>query len=155
MILLAEKDITFKQTAERLFPYLTNMENYGEWFPGVLAIESVDAQPHASVGKRYKETLTMPTGEATLLIEVKDSLLNTLLYTEGDLSPMLPAMKMVFDENENQTTTFHLSYYSRNPELTEDDAIIKALRKDLSERLDVAARNLLGIMPRWNHSSVA
>ncbi len=148
MILLAEKTMILKHAVEQVFPYVTNMENYGEWFPGVLTIESVDPQEHGNIGKRYKETLAMPTGNATLLIEVKDCVPGKRFYTEGDLDPVFPAMKMLFEESERneesteKSTTFYLSYYSRNSDLSEDDGMIKALRENLSTRIEVAAVNL-------------
>lgn len=142
MILLAEKTITLNYAVAEAFYYLTNMENYGAWFPGVIQIESADQQAHATVGKRYQERLELPDGEVSLIIEVKECLSDAVFYTEGELHPLFPAMKMQFQSVDETTTQFHLSYYTRNPELTEGGELTRAFSQDLSARIEVAASNL-------------
>ncbi|BFM18529.1 hypothetical protein R50073_47120 [Maricurvus nonylphenolicus] len=142
MILLTKKTMVFGQAIEQIFPYVTNMENYMDWFPGVVSIESTDDLPPATKGKRYQEYLSLPEGNVSLVIEVKESKINECFYTEGDLSPVLPAMLMEFKRLGSNGTEFNLSYYARNTELTSDSNIIKGLREDLSGRIATAELNL-------------
>jgi hypothetical protein len=142
MILLTQKSALIQHNTVQLYSYLSNMENYGQWFPGVVNIQSANKQRHATIGKRYSETLIMPEGDVTLTIEVKQASTNTLFYTEGDLKPVFPAMKMEFQDLGAAGTQFSLSYYSRNPELSDSHAMIKALRADLSLRIGQAMSKL-------------
>lgn len=141
MILLAETMITFDTPAEQLYEYVTNMENYGDWFPGVAAITSQNNLPHGAEGKTYQELIQMPGGEASLVIQVKQSNPNERFYTEGDLEPLLPAMEMEFNSVNQGGTEFSLKYFSRNDEL-EDSEIITGIKENLAERILIAARNL-------------
>ena len=146
MILLAEKTMTLTQSKEQVFSYVTNMENYGEWFPGVVSIESSNGLPHGVIGKKYKESLLMPEGEVSLVIEVKDCLLNRRFYTEGSLNPVLPAMLMEFELTELGETKFFLRYFSRNAELNSNADLIKMLQQNLSERVDLAEKTLKSVL---------
>lgn len=141
MILLAETNITIDRPTEQLFDYVTNMENYGEWFPGVTAIHSKNDLPHGKKGKTYQELIIMPDGEDCLIIQVKDCVQNERFYTEGDLKPLLPAMQMEFDSATEDSTHFRLKYFSRNKAL-QDSEILTSIKENLAERILVAAHNL-------------
>ncbi|PCK29657.1 SRPBCC family protein [Pseudoalteromonas piscicida] len=142
MILLAKKDITLNVDTEKAYSYLTNMENYGDWFPGVSSIASANNLAHSAVGKKYTEHLTLPTGESTLTIEVTRSEQNTAFYTEGDLHPLYPAMAMTFKRLNKNDTQFTIEYFSRSQEATLNQGMLSSLQNDLSERLDIAETNL-------------
>lgn len=141
MILLAETSISIDGQTEQLFEYVTNMENYAEWFPGVLSITSHNNLPHGVQGKTYQERITMPEGEASLVIEVKASVRNKSFYTEGDLEPLLPAMRMEFAPDMQNKTSFSLKYFSRNEKLR-DSELISNIKENLAARILIAARNL-------------
>ncbi|MFC3153242.1 SRPBCC family protein [Litoribrevibacter euphylliae] len=142
MIELAKVSTTISAPVAAVFDYVTNMENYGEWFPGVVAIKSGNNLPHARVGKTYLETLQLPGGEHELSIDVVQSEALSLFLTQGDLEGILPQMTMRFSEEQEGVCTFDLQYHSRNSSLSEESEIITALRKDLVERAAVALVNL-------------
>ncbi|GLQ30888.1 SRPBCC family protein [Litoribrevibacter albus] len=142
MIELAKVSTTISAPVAVVFDYVTNMENYGDWFPGVVAIRSDNDLPHATVGKTYLETLQLPGGEYELSIEVIQSEAKGLFLTQGDLEGVLPQMTMRFSEEQEGTCTFDLQYHSRNTTLSEESEIIIALRKDLAERASTALVNL-------------
>jgi hypothetical protein len=125
-----------------VFNYVTNMDNYGYWFPGVQAIKSKNSYPHASIGKTYLETLLLPDGEYELTIEVVKCEVNQFFLTKGDLTGVLPQMTIEFYVDAENKCRMDLQYHSRNSSLTEKSDIIMALRKDLSVRASEGISNL-------------
>ena len=142
MLLLAEQEILIQRPVAEVFAYATNMENYGQWFPGVVEIVSHNALPHGEIGKQYVETLKLPLGKTRLQLEVKQVEPNRLFATEGDLKIMLPMMKMTFVTKASAACLFHLSYFSRNPKLGEKHLVTRLLRADLGRRIVIAMQQL-------------
>lgn len=142
MIELARVGTVIEAPVEQVYAYVTNMENYGAWFPGVVGIRSANNLPHCSVGKQYIETLQLPEGEVELVIDVDQSIPQQLYITKGNLPSVLPQMTMQFSTLEDGSCRFDLSYHSRNETLTEDSDVICALRDDLSQRAQQALINL-------------
>lgn len=104
MNVIANESTVIKQTAEVVFAYISDLENFGEWFPGVVSIKSLNTLPVTQVGKKYQEVVKIPfAGKKTICIEVKESLMNKRLATEGDLSPLLPGMTITLTSMEEET----------------------------------------------------
>ena len=118
------------------------MENYQEWFPGVINIQSANDLNHGVIGKKYIEILEFPQGTQELLIEVKDLINNSTFVTEGDLEPIQPRMEMGFLKLNKTNCEFSLTYFCRNQSLNDGDEIITSITKDLSERIITACNNL-------------
>lgn len=75
------------------------MERFGEWFPAVLSIKSIDELPHGSVGKKYLETVSVPMrGERKIELTVKESVEKERFVTEGNFPPLLPRMEIQINE---------------------------------------------------------
>jgi len=146
MIELAQTSITIKAPIENIFKYVSNMENYGNWFPGVVDIKSVNSLSHGVVGKRYREMLSLPDGEVELMIEVDRCEANKLFLTKGDLDGILPQMQVTFSVNEDNSCEINLQYHSRNSVLTSGSDIIIALREDLNIRANQGITKLKTIM---------
>lgn len=142
MIQLAHARAVIPTHVSELYTFVVNMENYSEWFPGVVEVVSGNRLAHGSPGKRYVETLELPTVTTMLTIEVEAAVPNQLFITNGDLEPVLPRMEICFEGISPSASEFDLSYYSRNPERSEDDDIITCLRDDLGKRVNVAMQNL-------------
>ncbi len=95
--LLAEQSTNIRCSVEAAYSYTCNLENFGQWFPGVLAIESANFLDPSIPGKEYLETVSVPLrGNKTVRIIVKETQSNELLITEGNLWPLLPRMEMEF-----------------------------------------------------------
>ena len=60
MHLLTEKTVNINRPALAVFGYVSNMEKFGEWFPGVISIASTDALQRGQQGKEYLETVSVP-----------------------------------------------------------------------------------------------
>ena len=146
MIELAKTSINIAAPIDSIFKYVTNMENYKHWFPGVIDIRSENNLSHGVVGKKYVEILSLPEGDAELKITVSLSEANKLFLTKGDLAGILPQMKVTFSVNEDRSCQVNLQYHSRNPDLTPVSDIVIALREDLSIRADKGVSKLKAIM---------
>jgi Polyketide cyclase / dehydrase and lipid transport len=97
MQLLAEETAEISCTVEAAYGLVSNLERFGEWFPGVVAIESANRLEHAAVGKQYLETVSIPLrGTRKVGITVKEAEANRLLVTEGTLPPLMPRMEILF-----------------------------------------------------------
>ena len=144
MITLVQINTPMDCSVSELFDYVTNMENYAEWFPGVHKITSGNDKSHGQVGKTYIESLTLPTGIAKLIIAVKKVQSNKLFITEGDLEYLLPMMTMEFQSLSDERCYFQLTYSSRNPKL--DEKTVTQLQSDLNVRTIKALENLKSIL---------
>jgi len=146
MIELAKTSITIAARIDTVFEYVSNMENYKHWFPGVVDIKSANNLTHGEVGKKYVEILSLPSGAVELEIEVDQCDINHLFLTKGNLTGILPQMKVTFFVNEEKSCEVNLQYHSRNPELTPTSDIVIALREDLSIRANKGVAHLKAIM---------
>jgi uncharacterized protein YndB with AHSA1/START domain len=146
MIELVQVSTIFSAPVDTVFKYVTNMENYIDWFPGVLSIKSKNSLPHATVGKTYLEALQFPDSEYELTIEVAQCEVNRLFLTKGDLEGVLPQMKIEFFADAENKCHMHLQYHSRNSNLTEKSETIILLKKDLGNRVPVGISNLKNIV---------
>jgi len=142
MIELSKTSGLISAPVDIVFKYVTNMENYGFWFPGVQAIKSKNNFPHATIGKTYLETLLFPDGEHQLTITVAQCEVNQLFLTKGDLEGVLPQMTIKFHAPEKNQCRIDLHYHSRNSSLNEQSEIIISLREDLSMRAMTGITNL-------------
>ncbi|MBF0227545.1 MAG: hypothetical protein HQK76_19030 [Desulfobacterales bacterium] len=60
MTILTENKIEIDRSINEVYDFVTNMENFGKWFPEVIEIKSQNNLEHAVVGKRYIETVKDP-----------------------------------------------------------------------------------------------
>jgi len=150
MIELAKTSITIAAPVADVFKYVSNMENYKQWFPDVSQITSANTLEHAVVGKKYKEMLSMPGGEVELEIEVDCCDVNELFLTKGNLEGVLPQMTVTFSVNQDQSCQMNLQYHSRNPALTSTCDIVIALKENLNHRAKIGVANLKSILEKNN-----
>lgn len=146
MIELAKACTTIDTPINKIFQYATNLENYGEWFPGIVAIRSANQSDHATVGKTYLETVNLPTGTSDILIEVNECIPNQHFLTKGNLTGILPQMTMTFFSKNNNCCLLSLQYHSRNVSLAETGNLIVALKADLSARATTGLHQLKHIL---------
>ena len=142
MIELTKASIAISAPIEIVFTYVSNMENYKDWFPGVINIDSYNNLAHGTVGKKYKETLLLPDGESELIIQVDQCEVNRLFITKGNLVGVLPQMSIRFSANNEKSCRVNLKFHSRNTDLTETSEIIIALRQDLTARTKIGLEKL-------------
>ena len=85
MNLISDVKVSINRTNADIFDYVSNMEKFGEWFPGVISITSDDGVAHGEVDKKYLETVKVPlVGLKQISISVVDSQYGHFFVTEGD-----------------------------------------------------------------------
>lgn len=95
MILIADTDVVVDCSIEHAFSVVSNMERFGEWFPEVISIRSVNDLNHGEVNKTYVERVSVPLqGRRSVEIVVKESVPCSRFVTEGRLMPLLPRMEI-------------------------------------------------------------
>ena len=115
MILLASESILISTVIDDTFNYVIDLEHFGDWFPGVESIASIDDKPCDFIGKTYKEQVKMPVaGTLDVLIKVVNISPNKYIITEGNLTPLLPRMTITVESKQSGT---HVAWQmeSRNP----------------------------------------
>jgi len=148
MIELAKTSITIAAPIDFVFEYVSNMENYKYWFPGVVDIKSSNNLTHGEIGKKYVETLSLPSGDVELEIEVDRCDINQLFLTKGNLVGVLPQMTVTFSVSDGKSCELILEYHSRNSDLTPTSDIVLALREDLNVRASSGMDKLKTIMEK-------
>jgi len=148
MVQLAQIEKSFGLPSSRVYEYVVDMENYGNWFPGVMDIRAVDELPAGAVGKRYLEKIEFPEGPGELTIEVKQAIPNELFVMEGDLPELLPRMTVNFADVGEDGCRMTLTYESRHPDVAANREMMDTLRQDLMARGETALKTLQQILMR-------
>ena len=74
MYLLARSRVTVRCSRAKTFEYAANLENFVDWFPGVITIVACNDLPFAAPGKQYWETVAVPLrGKRTVVIRVVEA----------------------------------------------------------------------------------
>jgi hypothetical protein len=140
MHLLVEKTVHIQQNALDVFAYVSNMENFGEWFPGVISIKSSNALDHGQPGKQYLETVLVPLrGTQQITLEVREAREGQFFATEGRFPPLLPRMEIELRGADAGSCELRWRMFSRS-----DNAIVKYTLLPLAKRL-MAKRAALGL----------
>ena len=143
MNLLAEQTAEIDCPVSVAYEYASNLERFGEWFPGVIAIESANDRAHASLGKEYLETVEVPLrGVRRVKITVKEAEPEKLLITEGSLVPLLPRMELRFRHTGPNSCHLTWRMYSRSISLLARLTIIPLAKGILAKRAAVGVARL-------------
>lgn len=115
MRLLTERSATIACSVDAAYRYASNLERFGEWFPGVVRIVSSDGLDHGVVGKEYLETVSVPLrGHRDVRIRVREARKDELFVTEGTLVPLLPRMEIRFRASGPSACSVTWRMLSRN-----------------------------------------
>lgn len=149
MQLLAEHSAEIACPVEVVFDFACNLERFGEWFPGVVAIESANGLEHATIGKQYLETVSIPLrGTRKVGITVKAVERNELFVTEGTLPALMPRMEIRFQAISTGSCHVTWRMYSRNSGLIARTAIVPLARGVMRKR---AALGMARLKTRLEH----
>lgn len=137
------------QPIEAVFAFLSNHENYQNWYPGVDSVTSLDDAAHGSVGKAYLETLKMPGGRLQdIRIVTVFSEPPHRFMTQGDFAPLLPQMtfelKPASDGGTDMTWMFHTRHTSPVRRMVARLVFSPILRRQAIQ----AMTNLTGLLDR-------
>lgn len=138
MHLLAESTAEIACPVSVAYQYATNLERFGEWFPGVIAIESANALSHAEPGKEYLETVRIPLrGLRKIRLVVKDAEHDKSFATEGAFPPLLPRMLIRFTALTTTSCQVQWQMFSRNEGFLAKHTIIPLARGVMRRRAGV------------------
>lgn len=97
MYLLAHATTRIACPRDAAFHYAANLENFAQWFPGVIEMTAADGLPFDAVGKRYREIVAVPwRGRRPVLLRVVEVTRPSRIVTEGTLATVLPRMEIGF-----------------------------------------------------------
>ncbi len=113
-LILADETLSIRRPVAEVFAFLSDHENYVRWYPGVVSVTSADRLPAGMAGKRYRETLRLPSGRQRAFdIDVIESRPPELFITEGTLAPIFPRMEIRLGASSAEETVLHLTFLSR------------------------------------------
>lgn len=143
MQLLTEQAITIARPVEAAYQYATNLENFSEWFPGVLSIESANTLEHAQRGKEYLETVAAPfRGKRKIKISVKDAQRNKVFVTEGEFSPLMPRMEILFQTTGADSCSVTWRMFSRNDSFLFKATLLFLFKSVMRKRAAIGVKRL-------------
>lgn len=143
MQLLTEQTTTIARSVEATYLYATNLEHFAEWFPGVLSIESVNTLAHAQRGKEYLETMAIPLrGTRKIGIRVKDAQSNKVFVTEGDFSPLMPRMEILFQATGADSCSVTWRMFSRNDGWLFKTTLLHVFKRVMQKRAAIGMKRL-------------
>jgi len=146
MIELAQGMTIINAKVETVFKYVSNMENYKTWFPGVVEVRSFNELAHGTQGKQYQETLNLNGEQGQLIIEVNQCKPNELFLTQGNLPGILPQMTIRFLTTQENTCEMNLQYHGRASELAQNKNLQEMLQQDLHSRTQQGLTRLKQLM---------
>ena len=96
---LADAAIVIDRPPQEVHAYVSNHENYPEWFPDAQRVASVDDVAHGMVGKRYREEVRVSRRRTTVLtIEVVECEPGRLFATQSRIGPFATRMEIHLEE---------------------------------------------------------
>lgn len=152
MTLITMHTVAIDCPIAEVYKFVVNMENFKQWFPGVIDIKADNALRHGTVGKKYLETVkTLFKAERQIPLEVIRSEADKLFVTEGTFLPLLPRMVVEFTEGPHKTTSLTWSMHSRNENFIFKNVLLPLLRHIIKKRARTGVLNLKKILE--NNSS--
>lgn len=143
MYLLASSVVTVACSSARAFGYAADLENFGDWFPGVIAVVAHDELPVATPGKQYAETVAVPLrGRRAVGISVVEADSPRRLVTEGNLPLLLPRMEIEVLDIGESSCEVRWRMYSRNETAVPRLAVLPLARWLMGRRAIAGLRNL-------------
>ncbi|WKG00787.1 SRPBCC family protein [Mycolicibacterium sp. HK-90] len=143
MYLLADVVTSVACSHVRAFEYAANLENFANWFPGVVSIAPGDDSPAATIGKEYTETVSVPLrGTRSVTIRVTDAVAPHCIATQGDLRPLLPRMEMDILRTGPDTCEVRWRMMSRNENRLATLMVLPVAARVIRRRATTGLRNL-------------
>lgn len=114
MIKLASFTLLTETPIEPSFNYLSDMTNFGDWFPEVIRIVEKDSA-EIGPGKTWLEDVKVPgKGIQPVSVSVVDYEPAHIFTTEGDLDGIQPRMEIRLSIAPSGRTKIDWAFYSRN-----------------------------------------
>ena len=151
MTLIAQAETLVNCSASHAFSLVSNMERFGDWFPAVKSINSVNDLPHGKVGKKYLETVSVPfRGERQIEITVKEAIKNQRFVTEGQFLPLLPRMEIELTKQSESETVLQWRMYSRSTSKAVKMLLLPLAKGVMQKRAVIGANRLKKLLEQTN-----
>jgi hypothetical protein len=146
-VILVDETIHVRRPLSAVFAYISNHENYAQWFPEVETIVSGNDLPHGTVGKQYREAVQVQRGRTVdMTITVVASRPDKFFATEGDFVPLLPRMEVRFTPVSDEETEVQWMFLSRNTSVITRLAISLIAKRGLQRRSKIGLQRLTEIL---------
>ncbi len=143
MKLLTEQTVSIRCDVHTAFAYVSNMENFPQWFPGVRSVVSANPLPPAEPGKEYLEVVAAPNGEERqILSRVKEVQHDRLFVTEGEYPPLLPRMEISLRSEDANNCAVTWRMLSRNDTPESNLPWLPTARQAIEERARLGVSRL-------------
>ena len=143
MYLLAHTTTLIECPRHVAFDYAADLENFAEWFPGVIRMTAANDLPFDAVGKQYRETVAVPwRGQHAVLLRVVDVAPPFRIVTEGALPRILPRMEIEFREAGPGMCEVDWRMFSRTTSAFERWTILPLTRRLMASRARAGVRRL-------------
>lgn len=143
MHLMTEKTVHIERPASAVFAYVTNMERFGEWFPGVVSIESANGLAPDTIGKEYLETVSVPLrGTRKIRLVVREVRHSQFFATEGSFAPLMPRMEISLREAESGACYLTWRMFSRNGSPFVRHALLPLAGRVMCRRAEIGVASL-------------
>lgn len=151
MVLIAQTETKVNCSVNHAFSIVSNMERFGDWFPSVISINSLNDLAHGEVGKKYIETVSVPLqGKREIEIEVKESIENQSFVTEGRFPPLLPRMEVEISETAENQTNIKWCMFSRTNSQVVKMLLLPLAKSIMQKRANIGAAQLKALLEQAN-----
>jgi len=141
--LLAEQSVAIRCDVHTAFDYVSNMENFSQWFPGVRSIVSADSRQPIEPGKEYLEVVATPAGEEReIRVRVRQVEPARLFVTEGEYPPLMPRMEIALRAEGSDACLITWRMLSRNDAPESEIAWLPIARRTIQERAELGVAQL-------------
>lgn len=151
MYLLADAAVDIACSCAEAFDYACDLENFGEWFPGVINVVAHNDVPFSERGREYHETVVIPLrGRRSVTIRVVDAEAPRWLVTEGDLTIVMPRMEIRITPSSPKGCTVHWRMFSRNTDALALRSVLPLVRIVMARRATTGLNRLRERLERDN-----
>lgn len=143
MYLLADAAVDIACPCADAFDYACDLENFAEWFPGVIEVVAHNDVAFSERGREYRETVDVPLrGRRSVRIRVIDAEAPHRLVTEGDLAMVMPRMEIHLTQTSPQACTVRWRMFSRNRNALARLLVLPIARSIMTRRASAGLQRL-------------
>lgn len=137
-----QASIRIARPASEVFAFVSDLENYPRWFPGIGKMAAVDSSPIGTIGKRYAEVAYLRTGQvADITVEIVEFVAGERFAMHASLEPILPRFDYRFVAAGEDACDFHWRC-TRRAQTEAAIQMVGPMREGLGPRLHQALENL-------------
>ena len=143
MYLLADASVDIACSCARAFDFACDLENFAQWFPGVIEVVAHNDVAFSERGREYRETVDVPLrGRRSVGVRVVDAEAPHRLTTEGDLAIVMPRMEVLLTQSSPQTCTVQWRMFSRNRNALARLVVLPVARAVMTKRASTGLQRL-------------